>query len=249
MHGSLRIFADDSELCESLAQLWQEIAAAAIADHGAFHVALAGGGTPRQFYQRLARADYRECMPWQDTQVYFGDERCVPQDHADSNYRMAWDAFLSHVPIPLTHIHPLFDPQLSPAENAQRYARLLTEKLPQAGSTPVFDLVLLGMGEDGHTASLFPNTEILQETAHTVAAQRVDKLDAWRVSLTFPTLNAARYVAVMVAGGAKSEILFRVLKSDTTGCEYPIQCVDPQGKLVWFVDRAAAGRLAGESGS
>lgn len=235
MHGKLHIFDDIETLNEATAQHWQEQANAAVAARGAFHVALAGGSTPRRLYVRLAQDDYRQRLPWAETHIYFGDERCVSPDHTDSNYRMAHEALLSQVRAPPAQIHPMYDPVLSPEQNATHYAGLIA-------GIPAFDLILLGMGDDGHTASLFPDTTILDESHRPVAAQYVEKLAAWRISLTLPTINAARQVSVLVAGAGKAEIIAAVAGVDTP--DYPIQRVHPQpGRLDWFLDHAAAQRL------
>jgi 6-phosphogluconolactonase len=238
VHGKLHIFDGVEALNEAAARHWQEQAGAAVAARGAFHVALAGGSTPRRLYARLAQDDYRQRLPWAKTHIYFGDERCVPPDHADSNYRMAHEALLSQVPVPRAQIHPLYDPALSPEQNATHYAELI-------GGIASFDLILLGMGDDGHTASLFPGTAILDETRRLVAAQYVEKLAAWRISLTLPTLNAARQVSVLVAGVGKAERIAAV--AGTNMPYYPIQRVQPQpGRLDWFLDHAAAQQLPAE---
>lgn len=252
MYGSLRVFDDIGALNEALAQHWQTVAESAIARRGAFHVALAGGSTPQRFYQRLAQADCRDRLPWQQTHIYFGDERCVAQDHADSNFRMASEALLSRVPIPEAQIHAMYNPSFSAGENAERYARLLKKNLPAVipavipavNGAPVFDLILLGMGDDGHTASLFPDTAILQESQKAVAAQFVDKLNAWRISLTYSVINAADHVVILVAGETKSAILRKVLGEDSTVSGYPVQGVNPSGQFDWYLDRAAARQLS-----
>jgi 6-phosphogluconolactonase len=245
VNGCLQIYEDAGALNEALAQAWVRLAREAIAERGAFYVALAGGSTPRQLYARLAAAPFRDAVDWPRVQVFFGDERCVPRDHADSNYRMAHEALLSRVPIAAAQVHPLFDPALTPSQNAENYTAQLLAKLPLAADgVPVFDLVLLGMGDDGHTASLFPATSILQESERMVAAVYVDRLQAWRVSLTLPLINHARHVAIAVAGAGKAAMLKAVL----TGSErlYPVQGVKPQGELRWFADAAAAQHLPEE---
>jgi 6-phosphogluconolactonase len=243
VNGNCLLFNDLTDLCEALCRQWCQLGEQAIRERGAFHVALAGGTTPRQFYTRLAQYSSKDTDLWQNTHCYFGDERCVPLDDAQSNYRMAYDAMLSHVPIDMDHVHPMFDPAFSAAQNAQDYAALLQSRLPLSDDRqPVFDLVLLGMGGDGHTASLFPGTEILQEKQLPVEAQYVEKLQAWRVSLTFPAINAARHVAILVVGAAKAEVLADVAKASVSPL-YPIQSVRPHGCLEWYLDQAAASLL------
>lgn len=242
MNGNLHIYPDAPQLTAALAETWVRLAEAAIARQGAFCVALAGGSTPRQLYARLAQAPFCNAVDWSRVHIFFGDERCVPCDHPDSNYRMAHEALLSHVSIPPAQIHPLFDPERTPAQNADAYTAQLLATLPlDEHGLPVFDLVLLGMGDDGHTASLFPGTSILQESERIVAAVYVEKLQAWRVSLTFPVINCARAVAVTVTGAGKAAMLESVFMDSSA--HHPIQRVAPRGELHWFVDEAAAQRL------
>jgi 6-phosphogluconolactonase len=240
--GHTHIFATIDALYAALEERWELIARESIADHGAFHVALAGGGTPRNLYAKLPQRKTIDEAIWHNTHIYVGDERCVPQDHPDSNFRMVQESLLSVAPLLPNHVHAMFSSGLTVDENVQRYAALLRDEVPSdASGHPVFDLVLLGMGEDGHTASLFPETEILHESEKSVAAQYVQKLNAWRLSLTFSTINAAKHVVVLVVGGAKAEVLSEILsaeKSDTPS--YPIKRVDPVGQLDWYMDAAAA---------
>ncbi len=242
MNGSLHIFENIDVLYAALEKQWRLLAHAAIADHGAFYVALAGGSTPRNFYKKLAQQSAIDRACWHKTHIYFGDERCVSQDHPDSNYCMAKETLLSVVPLLPEHVHAMFSTDLSVEQNVEDYETLLHDALPlDAKEHPVFDLVLLGMGEDGHTASLFPDTEILHESVKPVAAQFVKKLNAWRMSLTFPTINAANYVVVLIAGAAKEKVLADIFSTKkNTGARYPIQQVKPAGQLDWYLDTVAA---------
>lgn len=239
MNGSQHIFDSLPALSEAVAFEWQRISAAAIKARGVFRVVLAGGSTPRSLYSRLSLPDFNKNIDWQHTQIYFGDERCVPPDHADSNYRMVNESLLSKVPIPSKNVHLMFDPAYGAEENARRYNTLVSD-------INAFDLVLLGMGEDGHTASLFPGTAILEENKKKVAAQYVRKLSAWRISITFPVINSARHVIILVAGDNKAEVLSGLTGSAETRPAYPILGVAPTGKLDWYIDYSAA-RLLPES--
>jgi len=221
----------------------REKSSAAIARHGAFHIALAGGGTPKSIYQLMAEEPNKSEFPWDKTHFYFGDERCVPADHPDSNYRMAREALLAKVPVPEANIHPIRIDQQNVAASAAHYAQELRKLLPPKESLAAFDLVLLGIGDDGHTASLFPGTEILQENDKWVDAVYVKKFDAWRISLTYPILNAAASVFVIAAGGGKSHILHEVLCNPSGELRYPVQRIQPDGELVWYLDTAAAASL------
>ena len=247
MNGRLRVFADLATLNQALARHWQNLAAQAVAARGAFHVALAGGSTPRQFYQALAAPDIAGDLPWAQTHCYFGDERCVPRDHADSNYRMAQQTLLTQVAIPASQVYPMYDPAYSPEQNAARYADLLADQLPKgADGRAMFDLILLGMGGDGHTASLFPETAILTERNKLVAAQYVAAQQSWRISLTYPVINAAQNVVLLVVGAAKAEIVATIAAASGGTEQFPVQRVNPAGELLWFLDQEAACLLAAD---
>lgn len=218
-------------------------ATAAIHHHSDFHLALAGGSTPKSIYELMAREPYLSAFPWAQIHFYFGDERCVPPEHADSNYRMAQQALLSKVPVPQNNVHPVTIDQQNLSLSAEHYASELETHLPLVNATPVFDLVLLGIGDDGHTASLFPGTDILHESKKWVDAVYVEKFNAWRISLTYPVINAAANVFVIAAGSGKSRILTQVLASESLGTPYPVQRIKPSGELVWYLDAAAAALL------
>jgi 6-phosphogluconolactonase len=204
------------------------------------HIALAGGGTPRRFYRALATAG--AARDWHQIHFWFGDERAVPADHPDSNYRMARETLFDHLPVPAGNIHPMPVPDVvsaaTLAEAAREYETALRQ-LPQEDGRPRFDLVLLGMGADGHTASLFPGTDAVGESRRMVMAVWVPQLSAWRLTLTLPVLNAARHVWVMVTGKAKATVLRQVLARREP--LLPIQRLQPQAGIDWFVDAAAMG--------
>lgn len=205
------------------------------------HLALAGGSTPRRFYRAIAEAG--KDRDWHGVHFWFGDERAVPAEHPDSNYRMAREQLFARLPVPESNIHPVPVPaRITPealAAAAQDYAAAL-EMLPKdRHGVPRFDLVLLGMGEDGHTASLFPGTAALTEARHWMTAVYVPRLDAWRLSLTLPVLNAARRVWFMVTGEGKAAVLRKVLAGE--GTDLPVQRVQPAAGRDWYVDAAALG--------
>ncbi|MBK7875255.1 MAG: 6-phosphogluconolactonase [Planctomycetes bacterium] len=214
----------------------------AIRDHGVFRVALAGGSTPKKLYAALVGAP----IDWSKVLVFFGDERCVPPTHADSNYRMAREALLSKVVIPGSNVHRIYAESGDVRAAAQEYEDelervwgLIHHEMPR------FDLVLLGMGPDGHTVSLFPGTQALAETKKRVVANHVEKLGAWRITFTPPVINAAREVVFLVAGADKAGVLREVLEGPRDPQRLPAQLVQPDdGELVWIVDRAAAAELA-----
>jgi 6-phosphogluconolactonase len=217
-----------------------------VEQHGRFCVALAGGNTPRQVYADLALDEIAGSrrLPWNKIIIFFGDERPVAADHPDSNYRMAAESLLSRVPIPAANVHRVRT-ELGPAEAAKAYEAELREIFSLGiGGVPRFDLVLLGMGPDGHTASLFPGTDALQETAKLVVANWVEKLDQHRITLTLPVLNNAERVTFVVAGREKAQVLCEVLAEDGAAEKYPAQLVRPvTGSLRWIVDQEAAQSL------
>ncbi|HVT57220.1 MAG TPA: 6-phosphogluconolactonase [Thermoanaerobaculia bacterium] len=210
-------------------------------------VALAGGGTPRALYQLLADCGepFRGAVPWPQLHVFWGDERHVPPDHPESNYRMAREALLDRVPVEAAHVHRIAAEEPDAERAAERYEAELRScfALP-VGGLPRFDLLLLGMGEEGHTASLFPASPALSEQRRLVAAPWVPAHATFRITLTPPVLNAAAEVVFLVAGEAKAAALAEVLEGERRPWLYPAQIVGPErGRLLWLVDRDAASRL------
>ena len=239
--AQLTVFADADALAEGAAVLIADLARAAVAARGCFTLALAGGSTPRRLHTRLASPAIADRIPWDKVQVFFGDERCVPPDDARSNYRMARETLLDRVPLPAANVHRIAGED-DPAAAARAYEQDLRRTIGGAG-LPAFDLICLGLGEDGHTASLFPGTEVLHETTRWVAAPYVPGLEAWRVTMTPVLLNAAREVVFLVAGSAKATVLKRVLDGPHRPDLLPAQLVRPaRGRVRWLVDAAAAGR-------
>lgn len=243
--STVKTYADAGQLAEAAAEHFVACAQAAVDARGRFSVALAGGSTPRAMYARLAQEDWVERVDWMVTHVFWGDERAVPQEDADSNYRMAKEVLLDHVPIPEQNVHRISG-ELAPAAAATQYEAALRRyfssyTLADGPVTAKFDLVLLGMGEDGHTASLFPGSEIIREARHWVAAYYVEKLEAWRISLTPAAINAARQVTFIVQGREKAQRLQQVLYGPYQPDKLPAQIVRPAGRLLWMVDEAAAG--------
>ena len=241
-YGEVRVFEGPRELAHAAAERFAGLAARAVEERGAFSVALAGGTTPRQVYELLAGSEFRDQIRWPDVHVFFGDERAVPPDHADSNYRMAHEALLSHVPVPTENVHRMRG-EGDAGSNASLYEDELRGFFGDA-EWPRLDLVMLGMGDDGHTASLFPNTSAPEEQRAWAVANWVEKLDAWRVTLTVPAINGARCVLFTVTGAGKAERLAEILKGERDPTRLPSQLIEPSdGKLEWFVDRAAAASL------
>ncbi len=232
----IRVLSNPEALSRAAAALFVRRARTAIRRAGRFAVALSGGQTPRRAYEWLACPPFRDAVEWTRVHVFWGDERCVPFEDPRSNARMAHEALLDHVPIPRSQIHPIVcagDPEAA----AARYEAALRDFFGER--PPRFDLIFLGLGEDGHTASLFPFSPALEEQARWVAA--VEGPDIPRVTLTFPVLNQARWVVFMVAGANKAAILREVQKGPLDPRRWPAQGIRPAaGRLLWLVDRAAA---------
>jgi 6-phosphogluconolactonase len=205
---NIQIFADANEVARAAALRFMELARAGVETNGRFSVALAGGSTPRRIYELLAGGDFAAQLDWSSVHIFFGDERCVPPDHADSNYRMANEALLSRVPLPEANVHRMRG-EGDAVANARLYEDELRGYFGDDAAWPEFDLVMLGMGDDGHTASLFPGTHALDVRAAWVTANWVEKFDAYRVTLTAPAINHARQVMFIVTGAGKAAKLLR----------------------------------------
>lgn len=240
--GQLLIFDDAAEVALSLANRFIELAQRAINERGRFTVALAGGSTPLRAYELLASEEYKHHLDWSKVHIFFGDERCVPPDDAESNYRMANEAMLSRVGLPPENIH-----RMNGMGDAVANARLYEDELQtyfNDAAWPSFDLVLLGMGDDGHTASLFPGTKALTEQEAWVTANWVEKLGAYRITLTAPAINHAAHIIFLVTGETKAERLREVLNGEYDPQRLPAQLIKPlDGSLEWFVDKAASARV------
>jgi 6-phosphogluconolactonase len=236
-------FPDKNAFIAGAAEFMVARAVEAVAERGRWTVALAGGGTPKPIYQRLADAGYAQRIDWSRVHVFFGDERCVPPEDSRSNYRMAREALLDFVPLPAENVHRIRGED-DPAQAALAYEQEI-QRLFRTSTPPAFDLICLGMGDNGHTASLFPGTAALREQVRWIVPQYVEVMQTWRVTMTEPLLNAARHVAFLVEGAGKAEMLQRVLYGPFDPDVLPAQMIQPTGGQVhWLVDAAAAGRLA-----
>jgi 6-phosphogluconolactonase len=235
----LKVVPDSDALYRAAGDEFLRCAQDAIAGRERFCVALSGGNTPRGVYSFLAANDGAS-LPWNQIYIFFGDERHVPPDDPESNYRMANETLLSRVPIPAANVFRV-PTELDAEVAAQQYEDQLRAFFRLSpGAWPRFDLILLGLGDDGHTASLFPESAALNETKRLVVANWVDKLHSYRVTFTYPMLNHAAEIAFLVSGQSKSHILRDVLKP-TGDASYPAQRVRPLGgRLLWILDRAAA---------
>ncbi|HEX5386606.1 MAG TPA: 6-phosphogluconolactonase [Gemmatimonadales bacterium] len=236
--SAVRVVRDAADLARTAAEHVAARAAEAIAARGRCNLVLAGGETPRAAYGLLASEAFAGRVDWGRVQFFWGDERCVPPDDPRSNYRTAREALLDRVRVPSENVHRIRGED-DPTGAAAAYDRLLRD-MPGR-----FDLVLLGMGADGHTASLFPGHAAVRERVRLALAERMEPVDMWRVTLTPPAFNAARDVLFLVAGAGKAETLARVLEAPREPELLPAQSIAPaQGELTWLVDAQAAARLA-----
>jgi 6-phosphogluconolactonase len=253
------VFADPAAVTRAAAEMVVELAAKAVAAHGRFAVALAGGSTPKALYELLATAEYARRIDWPRTHVFFGDERCVPPTDPQSNERMARRALLDHVALPAENVHPMRCTPDDAAGAAAAYERELRsffsaasadepgDGVPAGAREPgrTFDLVLLGLGTNGHTASLFPGLSAVHEAQRWVVAQFVAEVGQWRMTLTVPAVNAAADIAFVVTGAEKAAVLRRVVEGRRDVDVTPAQAIAPHtgGRLRWLVDAAAAAEL------
>jgi len=241
--GRVIVVADAGALAQHAAELVRETTREVGSDRANAYVALSGGSTPKAMGAILGAEPVRDEVPWGSVHFFWGDERWVPIESPESNAGEAIRGFLDHVPVPRDQVHP-FDTSGNPAESAAKYERLIRTVVPGA-PLPMFDLILLGMGDDGHTASLFPGTAALSITDRLVTENWVEKLDATRLTFTAPLINAARHVAFLIAGAGKAERLAEVLDGEHDPVRLPSQLIRPKhGQLTWLVDETAAARLA-----
>ncbi|MBI1819222.1 MAG: 6-phosphogluconolactonase [Nitrospirae bacterium] len=232
---------DKTDLAQKAAGLFSELASAAIRQKGSFSAVLSGGTTPQGLYRHLAGRSAQPPFEWEKVHLFFGDERMVPADHPDSNFRMVQEALFSKINLPPSHIHRIKTELENPEEAAIAYEKSLRTffKIEGAGF-PQFDLVILGVGNDGHTASLFPGSKALNEKKKWVAAPFVEKLKATRISLTFPVLNRAAHILVLATGKEKREILNAVFNGSGKAPGFPIQRIRPaEGFLTLMIDQEA----------
>jgi len=237
--GEIWIMPTAADLADAAADRFATLAASAVAERGRFTVALSGGSTPEPVYRRLAREPWAESIDWARVEIFWGDERCVPPNHPNSNFGMVRRALLDPAEVPTSSVHRIRG-EHPPFEAARAYEQEIGRVLGREGR---FDLVLLGMGSDGHTASLFPGTSAVSERDRAVVPVWVDKVDAWRVTLTLPVINSARDVIFLVRGSGKADAVSRVVNGEAL----PATRVDPRrGKLTWLLDADAAAGLPDE---
>lgn len=238
----IRVLPDASEAAEAAARELVAAFSDSLADHGRFRVAFSGGSTPRLLFDRLAGDAFRGLVDWSRARVFFVDERCVPPGDERSNYRLAKEHLLDPLRVPPENVFRMRGEE-EPRRAAQEYEALLDGEFEPDGQ-PGFDYVLLGLGTDGHTASLFPGTEALAETSRRAVENYVPKLREWRLTLTLPVLNAGRRVVFLVTGEEKRDAVSAVLRADRPTASLPASLVRPdRGSLIWILDEAAAARL------
>jgi 6-phosphogluconolactonase len=255
-HAQVRVYRDPGELALKAARRFARLADQYVVGCGRFTVALSGGSTPKAMFSVLAEDPFLNTVPWSSIYFFWGDERCVPPDHPDSNFRMTHETLLSKVPVPQQNIFRVPAELPDTANAAEQYSATLTtfflagHDADRSGTAPLsnlprFDLVFLGMGPDGHTASLFPHTTALQAGEKIVVANYVEKFKAYRITLTAATINNARNITFLAAGEDKTETLRNVLEGPYQPEVYPSQLIQPRnGTLLWMVDEAAARSLS-----
>lgn len=239
----INVSNNQEEIFTKSADIFVALASESIALRGQFTVALSGGSTPKGMYSLLASDSYKDKVDWSKVQMFWGDERSVPPDNDQSNYRMANEAMISKLPIPAENIHRMKAESEDIELAAKDYESVIKRVLGNAdGEQPIFDLILLGMGDDGHTASLFPGTKALAESQRIVVVNWVEKFKTNRMTFTAPAINNARNVVFMAAGANKYQPLKEILSGERNPDLYPSQLIKPtDGKLVWLVDNAATG--------
>lgn len=242
--GDVWMYADAEALAHAAAALFHAVTATAAQTRNLAYVALSGGSTPLRMGEILAAPPYRETVPWSAVELFWGDERWVPAADASSNYGTAKQTLLDHVAVDPSRVNPVPTDATDPRIAAQMYSAQLKTVFGTVAEVPRFDLVFLGMGDDGHTASLFPGTPAIHVTEELVVANYVPKLDTYRITMTPPLLNAAREVVFLVSGAGKAEILAAVLTGPKRVDELPSQIIAPEhGRVRWLVDEAAAAKL------
>ena len=239
-----QVFPDAPATAQAAAQLFSAAAKEAVEARGRARIAISGGSTPKAMFKLLAAEPFLSRTPWDKLDLFWVDERSVPPTDADSNFKMTREAMLDHVPLPAPQVHRI-EGELDPELAASRYESELRNTFKLEGAeTPTFDLILLGMGDDGHTASLFPHTEGLNELSRLVIANHVPQKSTWRITLTWPVINQGRQVAFLLEGGAKATLLNEVLTGPYQPETYPTQLIRPaNGKLLFLLDQAAAAAL------
>jgi 6-phosphogluconolactonase len=238
--ADLNIYSDAEQLARAAAELFVSLSASAIHVRGRFRVVLSGGSTPRRVYELLSTGEFSVRIDWKVVDLFWGDERYVSADNRESNYRMTAETLLSHISIPQENVHRVRTEISPPAAAASAYEIEVRKSFRNTSFIPQFDLIFLGLGTNGHTASLFPRSAALSEQHRLVVADFVSEVNMWRISMTAPLLNRGRTVAFLVEGSQKAEVLHEVLLGPKNPQRFPAQLIAPEGKLLWMLDEAAA---------
>lgn len=241
------VCSDSDALFHEAARRIVAAASAAVHARGRFTISLAGGSTPKTLYQLLATPEWKTQIDWPKVHLFFGDERMVPPDNPQSNYRMMHEALLSHVPVPRSNVHRVMTEIGSPDEVAATYEKTVRQILGSTADVPRFDFHLLGLGENGHTASLFPHRPVLHEDKKLIAADYIDEVGMYRITMTLPLLNHACIVAFLVSGSGKADIVREVVAGPYSPEDLPAQLIRlDDGELYYWLDQAAASKLPPE---
>lgn len=242
--AKIKVFPDIYRFSRAAAEFFVTTAKNIIWEGGVFSVALCGGGTPESIYALLSTEAYSSRVDWDKVHVFWGDERLVSPNHIESNYRMARYSLIQPIPLPPENIHRI-QGELAPQDAVRHYDAELRAFFGEEALFPRFDLVLLGMGTDGHTASLFPYTEALQEEKAWVVANEIESLNSWRITLTAPAINAAANIVFLATGEAKASRIRDVIEGEYDPQRLPAQLIRPtEGNLIWLLDEEAASLLA-----
>lgn len=235
---NLKQYKEKKDLLNTLAQYLCDFSEEAINDHGQFNLVLSGGNSPKALYRLLASNAYKNKIDWKRTYFFFGDERFVPEENVERNSRMAKQTLFTPLRIPTSHIFAV-DTSESPEKTAENYTETIVTHFK--GNPIAFDCILLGLGEDAHTASLFPNTSVLKETNAEVVSVYVKKLNSYRITMSAPLINAAKHIVFLVFGQSKAKAVFHVLYDKKGSAQhYPAKLIHPEkGELFWFVDAEA----------
>jgi 6-phosphogluconolactonase len=243
MTSAVYIFDDPSRMAESLSSAFITMAKAVIEKYNVFNIALSGGSTPGLFYNYLG-TNHPDLPFWKNTHIFWGDERCVPPDDSDSNYHMAWELLIKKVRIPEKNIHRIRGEE-TPNTEAERYCREISRFLPKTeDERPVFDWILLGLGEDGHTASIFPGIQLPEKKSTVCAVASHPTTGQKRITLTLPVINCSRKVTFLVSGQTKKALVTSIIKRKGSSKKFPAARVIPvKGELEWYLDAEAAAEL------
>lgn len=244
MTREIRISADSHSMARKAAKTFLDICETTLLKKQKIAVALSGGKTPLELYGILSDSPYRDKIPWKKIHIFWGDERCVSPNDPESNFRQAWEYLLSKVDILPDQIHRIYGESSNPVQAARNYENeILNFFQATEDEPPAFDLILLGLGKDGHTASLFPSGKLFLERHHWVGAEWIEYLNSYRISMTLPIINAAENVMFLVSGKDKAETFRKIVTNEQVSHQFPAHFIEPKGQLIWEVDKDCASLL------